>query len=266
MRRYPNNPNLDTPTICLTANAISGAREKYLEEGFTDYLTKPIDSEKLENMLLKYLPAEKIAESDGSDDTAEKTGILPDFLNDISELDIKAGIKNNADEESYLDMLKNYAKMIVKHTDETENFMVCGDIKNAVIKIHVLKSTSRIIGASDIGELAQRLENAGNAGDTETLENELGELLDRCRTLGSQLSPLLDNTEENDLPLIEEDQLMEAFTLIKEYASVSDFGSVTGVVEELGEYSIPEKYKEKYDAVREALDNFDYELIPEILA
>ena len=46
--------------VCLTANAISGARDVYIKEGFDDYLTKPIDSSKLEEMLLQYLPQELI--------------------------------------------------------------------------------------------------------------------------------------------------------------------------------------------------------------
>ncbi len=60
LRSRPDDPNLKTPTVCLTANAISGAREQYLAEGFDDYLTKPIDPEKLEAMLLEYLPPDKI--------------------------------------------------------------------------------------------------------------------------------------------------------------------------------------------------------------
>ncbi|MCR5676390.1 MAG: response regulator [Lachnospiraceae bacterium] len=55
-----NNPNRDTPVICLTANAISGARETYLAAGFRDYLSKPIEPEALETMLRKYLPADKV--------------------------------------------------------------------------------------------------------------------------------------------------------------------------------------------------------------
>ncbi|MBR5091388.1 MAG: response regulator [Ruminiclostridium sp.] len=64
LRSRPKDPNIHTPTICLTANAISGAREQYLAEGFDDYLTKPIDSEKLESLLLDYLPEEKIEDAE----------------------------------------------------------------------------------------------------------------------------------------------------------------------------------------------------------
>ena len=46
--------------ICLTADAVIGARERYLAQGFTDYITKPIDSEALEKILIKYLPSEKV--------------------------------------------------------------------------------------------------------------------------------------------------------------------------------------------------------------
>ena len=60
MREDKTHRNQDTPVIALTANAISGMREMYLEKGFTDYLSKPIDSNLLQKMLEKYLPPEKI--------------------------------------------------------------------------------------------------------------------------------------------------------------------------------------------------------------
>ncbi|WP_051656645.1 ATP-binding protein [Butyrivibrio sp. AE3004] len=55
-----NNPNIDTPSIALTANAFAGAREVYIKSGFRDYLSKPIIGDALERMLLTYIPEEKI--------------------------------------------------------------------------------------------------------------------------------------------------------------------------------------------------------------
>ncbi len=60
IRKDPNGLNVDTPVVCLTADAVIGAKERYLSQGFNDYITKPIGSEVLERMLKKYLPSDKL--------------------------------------------------------------------------------------------------------------------------------------------------------------------------------------------------------------
>ena len=82
MRDMTDNPNRSTAAVCLTANAISGAREKYLSEGFDDYLTKPIDADKLEEMLIRYLPEEKVVLSEREDEPREEKKTLPEMRRD----------------------------------------------------------------------------------------------------------------------------------------------------------------------------------------
>ena len=60
IRNDEEGQNKETPVICLTADAVSGARERYMSEGFTDYITKPVDAVLLEKILVKYLPSEKV--------------------------------------------------------------------------------------------------------------------------------------------------------------------------------------------------------------
>jgi signal transduction histidine kinase/DNA-binding NarL/FixJ family response regulator/HPt (histidine-containing phosphotransfer) domain-containing protein len=60
IREMKEHPNMTTPIIILTANAIIGAREEYIQAGFTDYLPKPIQERELQGMLMKYLPKELV--------------------------------------------------------------------------------------------------------------------------------------------------------------------------------------------------------------
>ena len=60
LKKHSENPNSKIPTIVLTANAIEGAKEEYIQEGFDSYLSKPVDISTLDNIIIKYLPKEKI--------------------------------------------------------------------------------------------------------------------------------------------------------------------------------------------------------------
>ena len=80
MRACADTPNQKTPMICLTANAVSEMREMYLEAGFDDYLTKPIDTEKLEDMLLRYLPPDLVEQPTDESEPEKKDESIQSIL------------------------------------------------------------------------------------------------------------------------------------------------------------------------------------------
>jgi signal transduction histidine kinase/DNA-binding response OmpR family regulator len=267
MRGIKDSPNDATPVICLTANAISGMREMYINAGFDDYITKPISPDRLEAMLLKYLPKGKIAPASSDDENDDF--ILPDFIFHLGEIDVSSGLAHCGNGESYLATLKMYLDTAEKNADDIENYWAARDVKNTTIKVHALKSTSRVIGALKLGEFAARLEKAGDQGDTETLDADLSDLLHEYRKLAKDLEPLNEEGDlaENDArPLITPEELSEAYTAISEFYSSLDFDSIVNIVESLKGYRFPEDEATRLDAIIKAVDNYDYELIPGIIA
>jgi len=271
LRAEAGNPNLQTPAVCLTANAVSGAREQYLAAGFDDYLTKPIDSGRLEDILMQYLPEEKLRAADAGDTgaEAEPPAPLPDWLRKIDGLDVGQGLAHCGSAESYLDTLAIYANNAAGAADEIEGLWRAGDAANTTVKVHAIKSMSRTIGAESTGALAEKLELAGKAGDTETLGAGLPDLLARIRAICAALAPLRGGgeTAEDDgsLPLISDNELREAYDCLREFAANMDADSPAGVFECLALFRLPKEDRERLEKVKSAIAGFDWEQVNELL-
>ena len=186
----------DTRVIVMTANAIVGAREKYLEAGFEDYVSKPIEVEALKEKLLKFLPKELIifqqTEPEDKAVTADDDEILEFAPDEESEedggqkgsgdlienlkaagIDADAGLRYCAgDMTFYRELLEDY---VASHTDrikELNEHLGNAEYKDYQINIHALKSLSKTVGATAISEQAYRLEMAANNGNTDYIRNE----------------------------------------------------------------------------------------------
>ena len=220
-------------------------------------------------MMIRYLPEGKVIRQAGGEDAPEEPSVeLPEWLCKIEEIDTGLGLQRCGGGESYLDLLKIYAEDAAPNAEKIENFWRARDLSNTTIKVHALKSTSRAIGADDLGALAEKLEFAGKAGDEGTLDAELDGLLERYRALGAALSPLYAPAKETqgELPLISENELSEAYQSIREFAENMDADSAEYALSYLDGFRIPEGEQERVERLRDAVRNFDWDRVNEILS
>lgn len=193
--------------IVMTANAVMGAREMYLAEGFKDYISKPVQPEVLEDILMRYIPEDKLVDPTVCDEDRESPTMGAGTVDDT------AGVmeKQNSD-TSWKDVHIDHEKGLT-YCGGSEDFlkeiisMYAADDKRAEIQkaydekdwdgyrilIHTVKSTSRTIGAMELGDEAQELENAVKELDEdmickmhESVMASYSAVLDWCRVTTAQ--------------------------------------------------------------------------------
>lgn len=155
------------PVIMLTANAIVGDREKYLAEGFDDFLTKPIIPEKLNSMILRHLPEEKVF-GQTQDGAEEEKKVSPEQMlkllsEKLPELDQETALSCcGGTAEFYLELLDDFVKLPIRQ--ELSLFLQNGDYKSYHMKIHGFKSSAYLVGAIRLSDMAQHMEQMTENG------------------------------------------------------------------------------------------------------
>ena len=213
IRKLPGKLNEKTPIICLTADVIRGARERYIAQGFDGYLTKPIDGHELEKTLLTHLPKEKIQiveqpreEESTSED--EKTAELFSALSK-SGVDPKTGLFFcQGDREMYKAILAEFCQ---EEKSKFPNLVSCyekHDWKNYEIYIHSLKSTSKTIGAKKLFEMAADLEAAAGRGNEMAIADGHEKAMELYAKIVKVIEEHLDVPKEE---MEEDDEIFEFF-------------------------------------------------------
>ena len=213
IRAQTDGLNTNTPFICLTADAVSGARNRYLALGFTDYLSKPIDSRTLEKMLMDYLPKDKVlVEKDAATDARAYPDEQP--AQELRESLAAAGIDSEVglqycgqDTKMYEMLLREFALGAQGRLRELERACGAEDWKSYAIQVHALKSTSKMIGAASLSELAARSEAAADAGQAERVRRDHDEIMTQyaaiAETISLHLAPADSEAETEDGEILE---------------------------------------------------------------
>ncbi len=193
MHRIRNKVGLyyqQVPIIALTANAAPGNREMFLEEGFNDFVAKPVETSVLERVLKRNLPEEKLDFHTGPAACHEALG---EEAFTVGDLDVRQALLYCGGKKQYLDIL---SACVSKGFDERrflEELFQKQDWTDYVIKIHALKSTMQSIGATPLASMAKALETAGKRGDTEYILRHHDEMIaEHCRVMAElEQCPLL---------------------------------------------------------------------------
>ncbi len=194
IRSKADNKNSKSICIALTANVIEGAAENYIKAGFDDYMSKPVDGKKLEELLKKYIPKDKIFDAIEVDTKEpvvdEKVEAAIEKIAGTNLLDVDSGIDYTGSKEAYLDTVRVFKESIDTKADELEEYYFKDDFENYGIKVHALKSAAKLIGAMELSEKARLMEEAAKNNDIDYLRDNNYELLSQYRAFKDTLKDI----------------------------------------------------------------------------
>lgn len=286
MKKMTDGLNFNTPVVALTANAVLGARQLYIDEGFSDYISKPVDTVRLEQVLLEYLPddliirGEDISEENGTKNVpvtevnvvneekveADENDEYAKYKN-LSGIDFDAAVTNCGSEDTFIQALEIFYNTLDKKADEIENFEREKDIKNYTVKVHALKSAARLVGALELSADAKYLEECGDKNDEHEIETKTPALLKKYRAYKEVLAQVFGNNDEPDmsLPEISVTDLHEMYSLIKNFAADFDLDNIDRMIEEAKNFRIPEAERERFEKIKECITNADWGSLEQLL-
>jgi len=185
------------PIIALTANAVVGMREMFIEKGFNDFLSKPVDVSKMDEILDRWIPKEKQITNNKEQITNNKENEVQDKLPEkdsnsslpiIPNVDTAKGI---AMLRGSLKVYKNILSMFCKDVDEClPKLQIMPEEENLpafIIQVHSLKSLTASIGAQEVSTLAAGLEAAGKAAKIDFIREHLPDFTVRLAELGKNI-------------------------------------------------------------------------------
>lgn len=252
----------DVPIIALTANALENAKGMFLVEGMNDFMPKPIEFGEFLHMVKTWLPEDKVIE------LTEDKIIVQDETDEeltIPGLNVKEAIALIGSVSVYKNVLNQYYKGIEKKKQVIRDAYEQGDWDRYTTEVHALKSSSRQIGAFQLGDLAEKLEKAGNAKDILFISENTSELLETFVALKDTLEPYATvNDAIQETTVMSDDEIKEI--LEKLVAAIADLDStlIEELIQILTRVSVREPMCTWSMKMKEAAEEYDFELCEEL--
>ena len=268
---------VNVPSILMTD--ISTAHDPVvIYESYTDYMDIGSGPEVIDALLLLYLPKNKVSVIGSSEskevankdnsvsenivtvaDTVKLSVSLPVAVTEMEELDTELGLDNCGSEEGLLKALEIFAGNAASKADEIEEFFRAEAIEDYTIRVHALKSSARIIGATDLSEKARLLEEAGKNKDKTYINQNNDKLIRDFRSLGKKLKDIFTDKTTAGKELISDEKLQDAYNTIYELAQMMDYDSLELIFDSLKEYSFKENDRLKLKRIKTAMDELNWD-------
>jgi signal transduction histidine kinase/ligand-binding sensor domain-containing protein/CheY-like chemotaxis protein/HPt (histidine-containing phosphotransfer) domain-containing protein len=223
------------PIIALTANAVSGMREKFLQSGFDDYLAKPIEISKLNDIIEKWTPEEKRVKSIALAPKSDAGAVFAQ----ISGVDVARGVAmTGGTEKGYVKVLELYCRDAAERVKFLREFgermgdsLPDSSMSLFVTQAHALKSASASIGASEIARDAALLETAGKNRDTRAIASTLDAFCDAVSSLVERIEKAIPEDIRGEESSI--DSLSEILPKLKDALILENVGAIDEILAEL---------------------------------
>jgi len=189
------------PIIALTANAIAGNEKMFLENGFQDFISKPMDLLRLDAVIKRWVRSpdhdrllaeyQAVQPSEEAAQEQEPSNDQPQITEEIDGIDISKGIERFGSEEVYLKILRSYVETTQSLLGQL-HLVDKGTMEDYAIRVHGIKGSSMGIGAFKVGEIAEALERAAKIGDFEFVSNNNKALINAAGLLILNIQEALD--------------------------------------------------------------------------
>ncbi len=259
-----NHPDL--PVYALTANATAG-EDFYKSKGFNGYLAKPIDCETLEKTIMRHIPEEMLMKVDKNEYIEELSEMPEDMLwiYDTEGIDAEEGIKNSGGISQYIFSLNMFFDTIDGNLKVIRDSYDNRNIRLFTIKVHALKTSARIIGATRLSDLCYSLEEAGNKQDTGYIKDNIDMLIADYTEFKDKLARLKKEEDDEGKEPIPEDELKGAYEALREVIPQMDYDSVEMIIGDLKKYKLPDEDKARIEQLSQLLKVFDWDKMEELI-
>jgi signal transduction histidine kinase/CheY-like chemotaxis protein/HPt (histidine-containing phosphotransfer) domain-containing protein len=235
----------DLPIVALTANAVSGVEKMFLSSGFNDFMSKPIDTKKLDAILEKWIPKEKREKA--SEEI--KSDIGSEIAIKIDGLDVKKGISMTGGTfESYAQTLTAFHKDGLKKIEEIKKCLETDNYPLYTTYVHALKSASASLGALDLSEQAKALEIAGRQEDSSFVRLRNPNFLISLEMLLNNIGTALNSVKKQEPPL-DFEALKSELCKLKEAFDIFDFGAINEITGNLQKFAQAPKIGETLENI-----------------